>query len=218
MRLISKSDIEAIQLSNLLMKSNSCTRVYAQMQKAWESDKTKIETSFTFAACAFARVYEEEVAPERHKYLSQAIDALSDCITQQGDWWMARFLRSSALQAIVISSDGMSLQEEEEEDDCDILIKQQMESKEKEPYFLCPYLIKAKTYIFKGNVDQAVTIIEEGLNNVEPKYLMYTLNIFLQPFGDTITIFRTVGREDLAKRIKNFGLTLFPKSLSLVSF
>lgn len=218
MRLISKSDIEAIQISNLLIKSNSRTRVYKQTQESWESDKTKTDTAFLFATCALACVYEEEVIPERYKYLYQAIDILTDCIAQQDDWWMARFLRSGALQAIVISSDGLSLQNEDDEEDCDILIEQQMQSKEKAPYFLCPYLIKAKSYIFQGNVDQAVAIVEEGLSNVEPEYIKYSLNILLQPFGDAITIFRTVGRDDMAERIKYFGLALFPKSSSLASF
>lgn len=218
MHLISKSDVEAVQISNLLIKSNSRNKTYLDLQNSWEDDNTKTEKVFLFAMCALANVYEETVASERHRYLSHAIEALSDCINQVDDWWMARFLRAGALQSIVISSDGMSLQDENDEDDCEILIKQQKDSTEKAPYFLCPYLLKAKSYIFQGNVDQAIAIIEEGLELVEPSAVKYPLNILLQPFGDAITIFRNVGREDLAERIKFFGLTLFPRSTSLASF
>lgn len=218
MRLISKSDIEAIQISNLLSKTNARKSAYNRLLETWENDNTKMDTAFLFATFALACVYEETVAPERHRYLSQAIEALSNCIKQRDDWWMARFLRSSALQAILISADGMSLQNENDEDDCDILIKQQKESTDKAQYFLCPYLIKSKSYIFQGKVDQAIEIINEGLENVELSAIKYPLNILLQPFGDNISILRSIGRNDLAERIKKVGCILFPSSTSLEIF
>ena len=217
MRLISKSDIEAIQISNLLSKTNSRKTAYNRVLETWENDNTNMDTAFLFSTFALASVYEETIAPERHRYLSQAIDALSICIKQQDDWWMARFLRSVALQSILVSADGMSLQNENDEDDCDILIKQQKESTEKAPYFLCPYLMKAKSYIFQGYVDQGIALINKGLENVELSAVKYPLNILLQPFGDNITILRSIGRDDLAEPIKNVGCILFPSSSSLAA-
>lgn len=218
MRLISKSDIEAIQISNLLSKTNSRKSAFKRLQDTWKNDNTKMDTAFLFGTFALACVYEESVAPDQHRYLSQAIEALSDCIKQQNDWWMARFLRSGALQAILISADGMSLQNEDDEDDCDILIKQQKEGTEQAPYFLCPYLMKAKSYIFQGYVEEANTIINEGLENVELSAINYSLNILLQPFGDSITILRSIGRDDMAERVKHAGCILFPSSTSLAAF
>ncbi|WDV48112.1 hypothetical protein PV797_10540 [Clostridiaceae bacterium M8S5] len=216
MRLISKSDVEAIQLSNLVIKSNG-HRAYQKMQQAWQNDRTNTDTAFLFATCAFAFVYEESIAPDRHRYLSHAIDAFSDCINQRNDWWMARFMRGVALQAIVISSAEQSLQDVYE-DDCEVLIKQQMKSSKKEPYFLCPYLMVAKSNIFEGKIDYAIEIAERGLQELTHSEVVYPLNILLQPFGDAIAIFRNIGRDDLAERIKYVGLSLFPRSISLASF
>lgn len=218
MRLISKSDIEAIQISNLLSKTNSRISAYNRLQETWEKDNTNMDTAFLFATFSLACVYEETVAPDRHKYLSQAIEIFSNCIEQREDWWMARFLRSIALQAIIISADGMSLQNENNQDDSDILIKLQKDSKDKAPYFLCPYLIKAKSLILQGYVDKAIAIIDEGIENVELSAIEYPLNILIQPFGDIITILRSIGKNDLVERIKNVGCILFPNSPSLALF
>lgn len=218
MYLISKKDVESIQISNLLIKSGARNKIYANTMKSWQEDRKKFDSAFLFANCALASVYEETVAPERHKYLSMAIAALSDCIEERTDWWIARYLRGSALQAIVISSEGQLLQLVGEEDDLDVLIRMQKECDEKEPYFLCTYLLKAKTCIFRGDVNGALETIQEGLETVECGASKYSLNILLQPFGDTITILRSLEKEEMAESIKNFGKTLFPKSISLAEF
>lgn len=216
MHFISKSDVEAIQLSNLVIKTNARSRVYSNMEQNWKSNRTKSDVAFSFAACALAYVYEETVAPDRHKYLSKSIEALTDCVNLKQDWWMARFLRIGALQALVVPSDGEI--DISAERDCKELIKQQLESERKEPYFLCPYLMEAKSYIFQGNIEYAVKSVEKGLAEIQPSALKYPLNILLQPFGDAIIIFRGVGMDDLAERIKYAGLRLFPHSSSLASF
>lgn len=218
MHLISKSDIEAIQISNMVIKSNARSNAYNKMHQLWQKDRAKTDTAFLFATCAYAFVYEETVASDRHRYLSYAIEALSDCIVQQDDWWIARFMRGVALQAVAISSDGQSLQEISADNDCEELIKKQMKSPKKEPYFLCPYLMTAISNIFQGKIECAVAIVEKGLAEVTSCAVAYPLNILLQPFGDAITIFRGIGMNDLAERIKDVGLTLFPRSTSLVSF
>ncbi len=218
MHLISKSDVESVQISNLLIKTGARNTVYTKTMNLWQKNRKKTDNAFLFANCALASVYEETVASERHKYLSMAIAVLSDCIEERSDWWMARFLRGGALQAIVISSDGQLLQPNGKEDDLDILIRMQNESKEKEPYFLCTYLLKAKSCIFQGNVDGALETIQEGLTSVTPGTVKYPLNVLLQPFGDTIMILRSLKMEEMAESVKNFGLILFPKSNSLTIF
>ncbi len=216
MRLISKSDVEAMQLSNLVIKTNARSKVYSDLEKKWQNNRSNPDIAFLFAACALAYVYEETVAPDRHKYLSKSIEALTDCINLQDDWWMARFLRIGALQSLVVPSDGKNTLSAET--DCEILLGQQSKCDQKEPYFLCTYLLEAKSYIFQGNIECAVKSVEKGLEDIEQKELKYPLNILLQPFGDAITIFRSLGMRDLADRIKNAGLKLFPNSSSLASF
>lgn len=218
MYLISKPDVESIQISNLLIKIGAQNTVYTKTMNSWQENRKKTDNAFLFANCALASVYEETVASERHRYLSMAIAALSDCIEERPDWWMARFLRGGALQAIVISSDGQLLQPDDEEDDLDALIRMQNESEEKEPYFLCSYLLKAKSCIFRGDVDNALKTILEGLASVTPRTVKYSLNALLQPFGDTIMILRSLEMEEMAENVKNFGLILFPRSNSLAVF
>lgn len=218
MHLISKSDVESVQITNLLTKTGARNTVYTKAMNSWQENRKKPDNAFLFANCALASVYEETVAPERHRYLSMAIAALSDCIKERPDWWMARFLRGGALQAIVISSDGQLLQPDGEEDDLDALIRMQNESEEKEAYFLCPYLLKAKSCIFRGDVDGALETIREGLASVTPGTVKYSLNALLQPFGDTITILRSLEMEEMAESVKNFGMILFPRSDSLAAF
>lgn len=218
MYLISKPDVESIQISNLLIKIGAQNTVYTKTMNSWQENRKKTDNAFLFANCALASVYEETVASERHRYLSMAIAALSDCIEERPDWWMARFLRGGALQAIVISSDGQLLQPDDEEDDLDALIRMQNESEEKEPYFLCSYLLKAKSCIFRGDVDNALKTILEGLASVTPRTVKYSLNTLLQPFGDTIMILRSLEMEEMAESVKNFGLILFPRSDSLAVF
>lgn len=216
MQLISKSDIDAIQTANLLVKTNMHRNAYRSFQQSWIDDKTKLDNAFLFAFCSFILYKKDDIeTAERYKYLFHAMEALTDCLDQSEDWWIARFLRINALQANDALPNSQPFKNIKPKKDLEELIRQQAQSQKKEPYFLCPYIISAKSNILKGKLDEAANIIEMGFAEVRTFIATYALDIFMHPFIDIINCLRNVHMDDYAERVKYAGITMFPRSVAL---
>jgi hypothetical protein len=216
MRSISRTDAEAIQLANLVIRSKACEKVLSDLRGAWENNRKNPEKAFTFAAAILAYVHKEDIASEKHKHLTKAVEALNDCLDCYDDWWIARFLRSEALYELPLTSENPeSAHFTTAGSDRAVLLEQQDAYSQTEPYFLCTYISISKSYIYKGEIDAASKAVETGLSKVKVVPVQYPLNSLIQPFADLIILFREVGIVTLAEHVKYAGLALFPRSSTL---
>jgi hypothetical protein len=214
MLLISRLDVETIQISNMAARSASGEAVCASLKKAWEADRGNPEKAFACAACYLAYVHREPIASEKHKHLTQAAEALAACLSCREGWWLARFLYTEALQELPSNSYDDKASAEAERD---LLLRMQKESGQKAPYFLCPYISKAKQLICQGDISGAAEAVEEGLKDAEASVSPHSLNQLVQPFADAIILFREVRMQEAAEKVKLAGLALFPRSAALAS-
>jgi len=218
MRLISQSDAEIVQIANLVIRSTARNTVHRSLREAWESTPNNPEKAFAYAAYSLAYVQVETISSERHKHLTHAVEALTDCLVSYDDWWLARFLRCETMQELPPSTENHLHRQvvSAEEDRLELLSRQEKLLKT-EPYFLCPYISEAKASVCQGKIDDAINTVDVGLEKVKLFSVQYRLNVLIQPFISAILLFREVGLETIAERIKLAGLSLFPRSATLAS-
>lgn len=223
MRLLTQKESDLVKTFALTLKMKNHQKIIDFFKGKFDEEPQNIDNVFNYGLCMSVYIGLDPDHTCRSKHQLAANKAFTECLNQRGDWWLARYLRSMVNQELSDGLVAMSLsfnpevyQKFDPDLDRRILIDQQNKYPTKLPYFLCPYLYQAKSYIYKGLIEEAIEIYRSGIQAIPAKLVVFCNDFLIQPFYDVIICFRKLNMTELAEEIKEVALVLFPTSKMLL--